>query len=67
MICGFCADKNIADCVKIILEHTHADHLRLINSSHPRSLKADRLRDTVKELSISMGRNWNDRFTIFSF
>lgn len=60
MICGFCADKNISDCVKIILEHTQPDHIRVINSSHPRSLKADRLRDTVKEINQSMGRSWND-------
>ena len=60
MICGFCADKNISDCVKVILEHTRADHIRFINSSHPRSLIAERLRDNVKELCISMGKEWND-------
>ena len=60
MICGFCADKNIGDCVKIILEHTAADHIRLINSSHPRSLVADRLRNTVKEMCVSMQKAWND-------
>ena len=60
MMCGFCADKNISDCVKIILQHMKPDHMRLSNRSHPRSLKAESLRKTVKELCLNMGKNWND-------
>lgn len=60
MICGFCADKNISDCLRVILHHTAADHIRLINSSHPRSMKADRLREVLKSVSKEMGLAWND-------
>ena len=67
MICGFCADKNISDCVKIILQHTNPDHMRLINSSHPRSLKAESLRKTVKELCMTMGKNWSDGMIISNY
>ena len=58
MICGFCADKNISDCLRVILHHTAADHIRLINSS--RSMKADRLREVLKGVSKEMGLAWND-------
>ena len=67
MICGFCADKNISDCVKIILQHMNPDHMRLINSSHPRSLKAESLRKTVKELCMTMGKNWSDGMIISNY
>lgn len=60
MICGFCADKNISDCLRVILKHTPADHIRLINSSHPRSMKACRLREVMKEVSKEMGLPWDD-------
>ena len=60
MICGFCADKNISDCLRVILQHTPADHIRLINSSHPRSMKADRLREVMKGVNQELGLAWDE-------
>ena len=55
-MCGFCADKNVSDCLNNILCHVTADRMRVINSSHPRSMKAERLREVLKTVNEKMGR-----------
>lgn len=60
MICGFCADKNVEDCLRNILGHIPAGKMRVINSSHPRAMKAERLRDALRRTSEAMGRKWDE-------
>lgn len=60
MICGFCADKNVEDCLRNILGHIPAGMMRLINSSHPRAMKAERLRDALRRANEAMGREWSE-------
>lgn len=60
MMCGFCADKNVADCLNVILQHTTVDKMRLINSSHPRAMKCECLRETLHRCNDALGREWND-------
>ena len=60
MICGFCADKNVSDCLEVILEHTPVDKLRVINSSHPRAMKCECLRDALKACNEKLGKAWNE-------
>ena len=44
----------------MILQHTPADRIRLINSSHPRSMKADRLREVMKGVNQELGLAWDE-------
>ena len=60
MICGFCADKNVSDCLNVILEHTSPDRMMLINSSHQRSMKRQALREALRVASEAKGCSWNE-------
>lgn len=60
MVCGFCADKNVDDCLRNILGHIPAGRMRVINSSHPRAMKAERLRDALRRANEAMGGTWDE-------
>ena len=60
MICGFCADKNVTDCLNVILELLPPERMMVINSSHPRSMKRQALHDALRAASEAKGCTWNE-------
>lgn len=61
-ISGFCADKNIADCIDEMLNVIPIENMNIIKASHPRGMKPEQLRATIQHCAEQKNIEWKESY-----
>ncbi|KAK8792043.1 hypothetical protein WA158_005420 [Blastocystis sp. Blastoise] len=62
VISGFCGDKNVSDCIEEILNVIPVENMSIIKSQHPRGMKPDVLKNTIKSVCEQKNITWSDQY-----